>query len=78
MTELIKMVKNIDSASIHQCPYNFIDIKNKPFLIDTFPSIFPQGDYRMNFNLTNRQNNDIISSFEIMISWFSSERHSFG
>jgi hypothetical protein len=77
MYEMLKIVKAIDEDSFHVCPYNFIEMKNKPFKIDSLPSIFSQGDYRVFVNISNRHYEDYVA-IELLISWFSSERNSFG
>lgn len=77
MTELIKIGELIEKSALHKCPYTEFLMDNKPVKIDTLPAIFPQGDYRITINITNRKEEQMMF-YEFIVSWFSSDKHSFG
>lgn len=77
ITEIVKIVKAVDESLIHECPFYNTVIKNKPLTITTLPAIFSQGEYKITFNLTTK-NNEEIMFHEYLTSVVSSEKNSFG
>lgn len=77
MTEIVKIAQVVEKTVIHECPYTDFLIDKKPVEIDSLPSIFPQGDYRITMNVTNRKEEQMML-LEFIVIWYSSEKHSFG
>lgn len=77
MAEIVNVIKSFDDKALHRCPYTVFEILNKPITVKNLKIIFPQGDYKMFFNFTLK-NGEKLYDIELMISWISSERNSFG
>lgn len=71
------MWKDIDENIVPECPYRGISVRDKIVKIDSIPSIFAQGHYRTDVNLTTKNNEKIID-IDILYFLNSSERNSFG
>mgnify|MGYP006359087981 FL=1 len=77
ISELMKIVNEVDDSIAHECPYSSLSIKNKPLSIKTLPAIISQGEYKVTFNATNKKDEEI-NFIEFLISIISSEKNSFG
>ena len=77
ISELMKIVKEVDESLAQECPYASMSIKNKPLSINSLPTIFSQGEYKVTFNSTNKKDEEIIFA-EFLVSLTSSEKNSFG
>ena len=55
ISELMKIVKEVDESLAKECPYASMSIKNKPLSINSLPTIFSQGEFKVSFNSTNKK-----------------------
>lgn len=69
--------RKAEPSLIHECPYNDIVVENKPFRIDSLPSVFTGGDYKLTFELMTMNDQRIIF-VEVFATWFSSEKKAKG
>jgi hypothetical protein len=77
LAEIVKIAKQMDASQVHQCPYDFLIIDNKPLSLETLKSILPRGDYRAQVNFTNQQNEHYLT-MEVLANWFSSKGNPYG
>jgi hypothetical protein len=75
--EIFNVAKNINPSAVHNCPYTELVFNNTPFSIETFTAIFPRGDYKFIFNLSDGSE-DTWVIITMMATIVSSEIETFG
>lgn len=77
LSAIINIFKDSVPEIIHPCPYESVVINNKAFKVDSLPTFFSTGDYKITMELISKSNEQILI-VEALVSWFSPEKNSFG
>ena len=76
--EVLKILYRTNPDLVVDCPTTKVIFNNTVLRIDTLPSIFPRGDYKCSFKITELKSMKEIMTIEAIFTIISSEMNTFG